>query len=59
MAILQQADRNRKRMARTDSRARNRALADLQATIANPDKARDYLPKTLMIAGPQMAASIG
>ena len=36
----------------------NRALADLQATIANPDKARDYLPKTLMIAGLQMAASI-
>ncbi len=57
-AILQQADRNRKRMGQKDLTARARALADLQAMTADPAKARDYLLKSSMIAGLQMAASI-
>ena len=57
-AILQQADRNRKRMAVTDPNARARALADLQATVADPERARDYLLKSSMIAGLRQAAAI-
>ena len=57
-AILRQADLNRRRMAQKDPDARARALADLQETTADPEKARDYLLKSSMIAGLQMAASI-
>ena len=57
-AILRQADLNRSRMAQKNPDARARALADLQATTADPEKARDYLLKSSMIAGLQMAASI-
>ena len=57
-AILRQADLNRSRMAQKNPNARARALADLQATTADPEKARDYLLKSSMIAGLQMAASI-
>ena len=57
-AILRQADLNRSRMAQKNPNARARALVDLQATTAGPEKARDYLLKSSMIAGLQMAASI-
>ena len=57
-AILRQANLNRSRMAQKNPNARARALADLQATTADPEKARDYLLKSSMIAGLQMAASI-
>ena len=58
LAILQQADRNRKRMTQKDPGERARALADLQGITADPIKARDYLLKSSMIAGLRMAASI-
>jgi 2-polyprenyl-6-methoxyphenol hydroxylase-like FAD-dependent oxidoreductase len=57
-AILQQADRNRKSMTQKDPNARARALADLQATAADPAKARDYLLQSSMIDGLGLAASI-
>lgn len=57
-AILQQADRNRKRMATRDPAARAKALADLQAITADKARARDYLRKSSMIDGLRQAAAI-
>ena len=52
-AILEQSDRNRKRMTQKDPDARARALASLQATAADQSLARDYLIKSSMIDGLQ------
>lgn len=57
-AILKQADRNRNRMQERDSERRRAALADLQAIVADPVRARDYLLKSSMIDGLRQAAAI-
>ncbi len=57
-AILKQADRNRNRMQERDPERRRKMLADLQAIIADPLRARDYLLKSSMIDGLRRAAAI-
>ena len=57
-AILEQSDRNRKRMTQKDPDARARALASLQATAADQALARDYLIKSSMIDGLREARAI-
>jgi 2-polyprenyl-6-methoxyphenol hydroxylase-like FAD-dependent oxidoreductase len=49
--ILGQAHRNRTRMLEPDEEARTRALRDLQATVADPERAREYLLRSSMITG--------
>ena len=50
-AIAAQADRNRKRMTQKNPSARQRALETLQATAADPTRAREYLLRSSMIDG--------
>lgn len=57
-AILQQADRNRKRMTERDPNARAKALAELQAITGERARARDYLLKSSMIEGLRQAETI-
>jgi 3-(3-hydroxy-phenyl)propionate hydroxylase len=57
-AILKQADRNRNRMQERDPEQRRKALADLQAIVADPARARSYLLGSSMIAGLRLAAAI-
>ena len=57
-AILAQADRNRRRMQERDSVRRRAILADLQATAADPARARAYLLRSSMIDGLRRAAEI-
>jgi 2-polyprenyl-6-methoxyphenol hydroxylase-like FAD-dependent oxidoreductase len=49
--ILGQAHRNRTRMLEPDEEARTRTLQDLQATVADPERAREYLLSSSMITG--------
>ena len=57
-AILQQADRNRKRMTEKDPAARARSLAEMQKIAANPALAREHLLKSSMIHGLRQAGEI-
>jgi 3-(3-hydroxy-phenyl)propionate hydroxylase len=57
-AILQQADRNRKRMTEKDPAARARSLAEMQKIAANPALAREHLLKSSMIHGLRQAGVI-
>ncbi|MCA3268532.1 MAG: FAD-dependent monooxygenase, partial [Azospirillum sp.] len=56
--ILAQADRNRARMREKDPDKRRELLAGLQATAADPAKARAYLLKSSMIEGLRIAAAV-
>jgi 3-(3-hydroxy-phenyl)propionate hydroxylase len=57
-AILQQADRNRKRMTEKDPAARARSLAEMQKIASTPSLAREHLLKSSMIHGLRQAAEI-
>ena len=57
-AILQQADRNRKRMTEKDPGARARSLQDMQRITADPALARDHLLKSSMIDGLRTAEKL-
>lgn len=56
--ILSQADRNRARMQERDPARRREMLTELQAIAADPDKAREHLLRTSMIAGLRRAEAI-
>ncbi len=56
--ILGQAHRNRSRMQEHDPERRRLALAELQATAADPVRAREYLLETSMITGLRQAAAV-
>ncbi|MDO9503148.1 NAD(P)/FAD-dependent oxidoreductase [Falsiroseomonas sp.] len=56
--IIAQADRNRARMRETDPVRRAELLADLQATAADPVKAREHLLRSSMITGLRAASQI-
>jgi 3-(3-hydroxy-phenyl)propionate hydroxylase len=56
--IIAQAHQNRTRMQERDPAKRLATLRDLQATAADPVRARDYLLRTSMITGLREAASI-
>lgn len=55
--IIAQAHRNRTRMAERDPARRRTTLAELQAIVRDPARARDYLLQTSMIAGLRSAAA--
>lgn len=55
--IIAQADRNRARMRERDPERRAALLRDLQATAADPAKARAHLLRSSMIAGLREAAA--
>lgn len=56
--ILQQADRNRRRMTERDPEKRRAHLRDLQETAKDPQKAHAFLYRSSMFAGLQRAESI-
>jgi 2-polyprenyl-6-methoxyphenol hydroxylase-like FAD-dependent oxidoreductase len=56
--IIQQADRNRRRMTEKDPEKRRAHLQELQATVSDPDKLRAYLMKSSMYDGLAAAAAI-
>jgi 2-polyprenyl-6-methoxyphenol hydroxylase-like FAD-dependent oxidoreductase len=56
--IIAQADRNRARMRETDPERRRAMLAELQATADDPQRAREYLLRSSMIAGLRAAAQV-
>jgi 3-(3-hydroxy-phenyl)propionate hydroxylase len=56
--IIAQADRNRARMRETDPERRAALLADLQATAADPQRARAHLLRSSMITGLRAAAQV-
>lgn len=56
--MLAQADRNRARMQERDHDKRREMLVALQATGADPVKAREHLLRTSMITGLRRAAEI-
>jgi 3-(3-hydroxy-phenyl)propionate hydroxylase len=56
--IIAQAHQNRTRMQERDPAKRLATLRDLQATAADPVRARDYLLRTSMITGLREAAAI-
>ncbi|WP_439598588.1 FAD-dependent oxidoreductase [Falsiroseomonas sp.] len=56
--IIAQADRNRARMRETDPAKRAELLANLQATAADPVKAREHLLRSSMISGLRAASRI-
>ena len=56
--IIQQADRNRKRMTEKDPEKRRASLKELQETTSNPEKLRAYLMKSSMYDGLAAAAAI-
>lgn len=55
--IIAQAHRNRSRMQERDTERRRAMLQDLQRTIDNPVKLKDYLLKSSMIEGLRRAAA--
>lgn len=55
--IIAQAHRNRTRMQERDPERRRAMLQDLQRTIDNPSKLKDYLMKSSMIEGLRRAAA--
>ncbi len=56
--IIAQADRNRRRMRERDPARRRELLRELQATAADPRRARAYLLDSAMITGLRRAAAI-
>jgi len=56
--IIQQADRNRKRMTERDPEKRQASLAELQDTTSDPVKLKAYLMKSSMYDGLAAAAAI-
>ncbi len=56
--IMQQADRNRKRMTEKDPAKRRTSLLELQETTSDKEKQRAYLMKSSMYDGLAAAASI-
>lgn len=56
--ILGQAHRNRTRMLEPDEEARTRTLRELQETVADPVRHREYLLRSSMITGLRKAAAI-
>jgi 3-(3-hydroxy-phenyl)propionate hydroxylase len=56
--IIGQAHQNRTRMQERDPAKRRETLRDLQATAADPARAREYLLRTSMITGLRQAAAI-
>jgi len=56
--ILAQAHRNRTRMLEPDPEQRRRTLRELQATAADPERAREYLLRTSMISGLRRAEQL-
>ena len=56
--IVAQADRNRARMNTADPAQRRANLAELQAIAADPDRARDFLLTSSMIAGLRRAETL-
>ena len=56
--ILGQAHRNRTRMLEPDEDERTRTLRELQAIVADPVRAREYLLRSSMITGLRKAATI-
>lgn len=56
--ILGQAHRNRTRMLEPDEDERLRTLRELQATVADPVRHREYLLRSSMITGLRKAAQI-
>lgn len=56
--ILGQSDRNRARMQERDIAKRREMLADLQRIADDPERARDHLLRSSMIAGLRQAATI-
>jgi 3-(3-hydroxy-phenyl)propionate hydroxylase len=56
--IIAQADRNRARMRERDPARRAALLADLQATAADPARAREHLLRSSMITGLRAAATV-
>jgi 3-(3-hydroxy-phenyl)propionate hydroxylase len=56
--IVGQADRNRARMNTADPAQRRANLAELQAIAADPDRARDFLLTSSMIAGLRRAETL-
>lgn len=57
--ILVQTDRNRRRMQERDPARRAAMFADLQATAADPVRAREFLLRSSMITGLRRAGQIG
>jgi len=57
-AILAQADRNRRRMQERDPERRRAHLRELQATAADPARARAFLLRSSMIEGLRQAATV-
>lgn len=56
--IIAQADRNRARMRERDPERRAALLAELQATAADPGRAREHLLRSSMINGLRAAATV-
>jgi 3-(3-hydroxy-phenyl)propionate hydroxylase len=56
--IIAQADRNRARMRESDPARRAELLAGMQAIIADPVRAREYLLRSSMISGLRAAARV-
>jgi 3-(3-hydroxy-phenyl)propionate hydroxylase len=56
--IIAQAHQNRSRMQERDPEQRRHALEELQAIAASPERAREHLLRTSMIAGLRQAAAI-
>jgi 3-(3-hydroxy-phenyl)propionate hydroxylase len=56
--IIAQADRNRARMRERDPARRAALLAELQATAADPARAREHLLRSSMITGLRAAAAV-
>jgi 3-(3-hydroxy-phenyl)propionate hydroxylase len=56
--IIAQADRNRARMRERDPARRAALLAELQATAADPARAREHLLRSSMITGLRAAATL-
>jgi 3-(3-hydroxy-phenyl)propionate hydroxylase len=56
--IIAQADRNRARMRERDPARRAVLLAELQATAADPVRAREHLLRSSMITGLRAAAAV-
>ena len=56
--IIAQAHQNRTRMHERDPVKRRETLRELQATAADPVRAREYLLRTSMITGLRQAAAL-
>ena len=57
-AIIQQADKNRKRMTEKDPKKRKEYLAEMQSITNDREKLRKFLWKSSMFEGLELASSI-